>query len=126
MRLHHVQLCLPRGGEDAARRFYVEGLGMTEVDKPAGLRGRGGCWFRSYDGEGAALAEIHLGVDEPFAPARQAHPGLLVDDLDAVSERLGELGFALDHTERTTFEGYLRFHTHDAAGNRVEILAAAG
>ncbi|MDQ6688852.1 MAG: VOC family protein [Actinomycetota bacterium] len=126
MRLHHVQLCLPRGGEHAARRFYIEGLGMTEVEKPVGLRGRGGCWFRSYDGQGDVLAEIHLGVEEPFAPARKAHPGLLVDDLDAVSGRLQELGFALDHTERETFEGYLRFHTYDAAGNRVEIMSLAG
>jgi hypothetical protein len=31
-------------------------------------------------------------------------------------------GYAVDHTERETFDGYLRFHTHDGAGNRVEVL----
>ena len=41
MRLHHVQVACPPGGEDDARRFYGDGLGMTEVEKPADLRGPG-------------------------------------------------------------------------------------
>ena len=78
MRLHHVQVCCPRGGEDAARRFYGEGLGLTEVEKPAELAGRGGAWFRSYDEHGAVAAELHVGVEEPFAPARKAHPAFVL------------------------------------------------
>ena len=53
MRLHHVQVACPVGGEDVARRFWVEGLGMTEVEKPDDLRARGGAWFRAYDESGA-------------------------------------------------------------------------
>ena len=75
MRLHHVQVACPRGGEADARRFYGEGLGMTEVDKPAELAGRGGAWFRAYDEDGAVTAELHVGVEEPFAPpARPTRP----------------------------------------------------
>jgi catechol 2,3-dioxygenase-like lactoylglutathione lyase family enzyme len=117
MRLHHVQVACPRGGEDAARRFWAEGLGMTEVAKPGALAGRGGCWFR------AGTAEIHVGVEEPFAPARKAHPALVVEDLDAVAARLGALGFEVDRSERRTFPGFQRCHVHDAHGNRVELLA---
>lgn len=116
MRLHHVQVACPRGGEDAARRFYADGLGMTEVAKPEALAGRGGCWFR------AGSAEVHVGVEEPFAPARKAHPALVVDDLDAVGARLAGLGFEVDWTERHTFPGFERFHTFDGHGNRVEVL----
>ena len=43
--LEHVQIAMPPGGEEAARRFYVEGLGMAEAPKPEGLAGRGGYWF---------------------------------------------------------------------------------
>ncbi|MGO3210796.1 MAG: glyoxalase, partial [Brachybacterium sp.] len=60
MKLHHVQVSMPRGSEAAARRFYAEAVGLTEVDKPAALAGRGGCWFRAFDGE-QVVAEIHLG-----------------------------------------------------------------
>lgn len=124
--LHHVQVACPRGGEDAARRFYAEGLGLTEVEKPADLAGRGGAWFRAYDERGAVSAELHVGVEEPFAPARKAHPAFVVDDLDVVAERLERAGFAIDGRERETFPGHLRFHTHDAAGNRVEVLQRLG
>ena len=122
MRLHHVQVAIPAGGEDLARRFYVAGLGLTEVDKPEPLRGRGGLWLRSPGG-----AELHLGVEEPFHPARKAHPALLLDDvaaLDAVTARLTEAGFEVDHAERETFPGHLRAHTFDGHGNRVELLAS--
>ena len=123
MRLHHVQVACPPGGEDTARRFYADGLGLTEVDKPADLVARGGCWFRAYDDSGAVAAEIHVGVEDPFAPARKAHPALVVDDLDTVASRLRELGFEVDESQRTSFPGHLRFHTFDGHGNRVEVLA---
>lgn len=121
MRLHHVQVAIPTGGEDLARRFWVDGLGTTEVEKPAALRGRGGLWVRS------GAAEIHLGVEDPFRPARKAHPALLLDsvaDLDAAAARLAELGHRVDQAERHTFPGHARVHAFDTHGNRVELLAA--
>ena len=125
MRLHHVQVACPPGGEDGARRFYGEGLQLTEVEKPADLAARGGCWFRAYDASGAVSAELHVGVEDPFAPARKAHPAFVVPDLDVVAERLRELGFEVDGRQRDSFAGHVRFHTYDAHGNRVEVLAEA-
>lgn len=122
MRLHHVQVACPPGGEDAARRFYAEALGLTEVDKPADLVARGGCWFRAYDASGAVAAELHVGVEDPFAPARKAHPAFVVDDLALVATRLRERGFEVDESQRSTFPGHLRLHTFDGHGNRVEVL----
>ncbi|WP_322920186.1 VOC family protein [Nocardioides renjunii] len=124
MRLHHVQVACPAGGEDDARRFWAEGLGMTEVDKPADLAARGGCWFRAYDDAGAVTAELHVGVEEPFTPARKAHPAFVVADLDEVADRLRGLGFGVDESQRDSFPGHVRLHTSDAHGNRVEVLAA--
>ena len=121
MRLHHVQVACPPGGEDEARRFYGEGLGLTEVEKPAELRARGGLWLSSEGG-----AEIHVGVEEPFVPARKAHPALLLADvaeLERVAERLAGLEFEVDWSQRDSFPGYPRFHAFDAHGNRVEVLA---
>ena len=126
MRLHHVQVACPRGGENAARRFYADGLGMVEVDKPEGLRTRGGAWFRAYDDYGTVAAEVHVGVDDPFVPARKAHPALVLADageLDLVADRLHRLGFEVDHGQRDSFPGHVRFHSFDGAGNRVEVLA---
>src|SRR5699024_8013873 len=81
---------MPRGEEERARRFYRDAVGLTEVDKPEGLAGRGGCWFRGFDGE-EVVAEIHVGVEDPFHPARKAHPALVVDspeELEAMAARI--------------------------------------
>jgi len=113
-RLHPVQPAMPRGDEDAARAFYAGVLGMTEIDKPPILASRGGAWFRSHG------VELHLGVEEPFRPARKAHPGVLVDDLDVLVARLDAAG------RRSTWDadlpGFRRICVDDAFGNRLEFL----
>jgi catechol 2,3-dioxygenase-like lactoylglutathione lyase family enzyme len=122
MRLHHVQVSCPPGGEVAARRFYADALGIPEVEKPPVLAARGGCWFRASREDGATV-EVHVGVEQGFVPARKAHPAFLVDDLDATVVRLEALGFSVDRTEEDTFPGFRRLHTADGNGNRVELLA---
>jgi catechol 2,3-dioxygenase-like lactoylglutathione lyase family enzyme len=71
---------------------------------------------------GAVSAEVHVGVEAPFTPARKAHPAFVVEDLYAVAGSLAAAGFEVDERECGTLPGYRRFHTHDAAGNRVEVL----
>lgn len=115
MLIDHVQVSCPVDGEDAARRFYVDGLKMTERPKPPILAARGGAWFQSGD------AWIHVGAEADFRPARKAHPALAVDDLDAVADRLVELGFPV--TWDDAIPGLRRFHTADGNGNRVELQA---
>jgi catechol 2,3-dioxygenase-like lactoylglutathione lyase family enzyme len=112
--LHHVQLAMPRGREDEARAFYVGVLGFTERAKPANLAVRGGAWFSS------GAAEVHLGVEEDFRPARKAHPALLVRDLSAVAARCAEAGFPTTSDE--PLPGYSRVYVTDPFGNRIELL----
>jgi len=92
-RLDHVQLAMPAGGEDAARRFYDETLGIPEVQKPAHLAKRGGCWFEN------GSVKIHLGVEQDFRPARKAHPALVVSDLSALIECLWTRDIAWSRTK---------------------------
>jgi catechol 2,3-dioxygenase-like lactoylglutathione lyase family enzyme len=113
----HVQLAMPRGREETARSFYAGLLGMTELAKPPVLAARGGCWFAS----GPAL--LHLGVEEPFSPARKAHPALLTDDLDGLAAALGQAGYDCVRADGE-IPGVRRFHTSDPFGNRVEFQQA--
>jgi len=113
-RLHHVQLAIPPGGEDVARQFYGGVLGMSELDKPAELRARGGCWFRGGGWE------IHLGVESEFVPARKAHPGVLVQDLDALAAAITAAGRAVEWDD--LFPGHRRCYARDDHGNRLEFL----
>lgn len=114
MRLHHVQVAIPRGSEEAARHFWIDVVGFTEIPKPETLRGRGGLWIRDGD------CEIHLGVQDPFVAASKAHPGVAVLDLDGLERRLGWAGYETVPDE--PIEGLRRFHVFDPFGNRIEFL----
>ncbi|MCU1475151.1 VOC family protein [Amnibacterium sp.] len=113
--LHHVMLAIPRGAEDLMRPFYLEVLGMAEIVKPPVLAARGGLWVR---GDGL---EIHLGVEDDFRPARKAHPGIRVGDLDVLARRFEEHGVAV-RWDPEAFPGHRRFYADDPAGNRLEFL----
>jgi catechol 2,3-dioxygenase-like lactoylglutathione lyase family enzyme len=117
-RLHHVQLAIPPGGEDACRAFWGGVLGMEELEKPPVLAARGGCWFR---GGGV---EVHLGVEQDFAAARKAHPGILVSDLRGLADALRTAG--VEVTWDGEFPGHHRFYAADPFGNRLEFLEPHG
>ncbi|HEX7150570.1 MAG TPA: VOC family protein [Thermoanaerobaculia bacterium] len=112
--IHHVQLAMPRGREEDARRFYVGVLGLTEVPKPANLVTRGGAWFT------AGTADIHLGVEDDFRSAKKAHPALLVENLPAIEAACREAGCLLP-TDKP-LAGYKRAYVADPFGNRIELL----
>ena len=116
--IDHVQLAIPPGGEAAARVFYAGLLGLAEQPKPAGLAKRGGCWFER-DG-----LKVHLGVEEPFRPARKAHIAFRVDNVAALAGRAREAGFEVvdDHA----LPGHERAFIFDPFGNRLEFLRASG
>lgn len=116
--LDHVQLAMPAGGEDQARSFYAGLLGMEELPKPPSLQASGGIWFRS------GSVELHLGIEADFQPARKAHPGLRVDDIERLASRFHEAGYEVSWDER--YPGIRRFYVQDPFGNRVEILQPTG
>ena len=113
---HHVQLAMPQGREREAAAFYCDVLGFEQIPKPTQLAGRGGCWFRS------GPVELHLGVEEPYIPARRAHPALLVSDLERLRATLENAGVQpiLD----TQLDRHGRLYATDPFGNRLEFIAA--
>lgn len=119
LELDHVQIAAPPGCEEEARRFFGDLLGLEEIEKPEPLRARGGAWF-ALDGE----HQLHIGVEEPFAAARKAHPAfrLPAADLDELADRLEAAGERVEWDD--SLPGTRRFYTADPWGNRLELLAA--
>jgi catechol 2,3-dioxygenase-like lactoylglutathione lyase family enzyme len=114
--IDHVQLAMPAGGEDKARAFYRDLLGMTEIAKPPELAKRGGCWFAS------GSVQLHLGVEPDFHPARKAHPALRCTHYDALTATLHAAG--VEVREDTNIPGTRRCHVFDPFGNRIELIDA--
>ena len=122
MRLHHVQVACPPGGEDAARRFYADGLGMTEVDKPADLVAAAAA------GSGRTTTRVRsrpscTSASRTRSPRAQGAPGLRRRRPRRGRRPAPGLGFEVDESQRDTFPGHVRFHAFDGHGNRVEVLA---
>jgi catechol 2,3-dioxygenase-like lactoylglutathione lyase family enzyme len=112
--IDHVQLAMPEGGEEAARQFFCDVLGLKEEEKPKALKGRGGCWFSAQN------VRLHLGVEAEFNPACKAHPAFLVADLKEVIARLNEVG--MPHEPDAPLPGVERIFIRDPFGNRIELL----
>ena len=117
--LHHVQLAAPAGSEDQLRAFYTGVLGWRELPKPPILAARGGCWFQ-VPGHGGPDAELHVGIEEDFRPARKAHPAFACVDPDALAASLETSGAPVDWNGDVS--GVRRFYTSDPFGNRLEIV----
>ena len=113
--LDHVQLAMPAGGEAEARKFYAGVLGFAEIEKPATLRLRGGCWFELGD------ITVHLGVDKDFRAAKKAHPAFAVEAIEKLAERFESLNVSVTWDE-LLLPKVNRFYAHDPFGNRLEFL----
>ncbi|WP_156255208.1 VOC family protein [Sandarakinorhabdus oryzae] len=114
--IDHVQIAMPAGGEAAARHFFGELIGLPELPKPAELAARGGCWFQ------LAGAQLHVGVEADFRPARKAHVALRVANLDRLRAALAQAGFSVQDEKPAL--GHARFFSADPFGNRIEFTAA--
>lgn len=113
--IDHVQIAMPEGQEDAARAFYINILGFTEIPKPPALLKRGGAWFQSGN------VQLHVGVDKDFHPARKAHPAFIVDNFDVILENTQQAGYEWDESQ-PPLDGYKRAHIYDPFGNRIELM----
>ena len=112
--IDHIQIAIPRGVEDQARAFYADLLGLEEIPKPPEIAGRGGVWFK------CGSRQLHLGVEDDFRPARKAHPGLQVEDIDSLIDSLRRAGYEVQHGGN--LPEIRRIFVSDPFGNRIELL----
>lgn len=112
-KLDHIQICIPPGKEDEARKFYMDILGLKEITKPVELLKNGGLWYE------IAGIQLHIGVEnEPNNSKR--HPAFEVENLDEVKKYLILKNVKVK--EDTEIPGVKRFSIFDPFGNRIELL----
>ena len=116
-RLHHVNVVVPPGATDEVVAFYAGVLGLQRVPKPDGTRSSG-AWLQVDLGTQVHVSERD-GERHP-----DAHFALVVDDYDGVVAAVAAAGAPF--TEQEDVFGGRRGFTRDPAGNRIELLEAAG
>lgn len=120
LRIQHVSVPMPPGGEVEARRFYGGALGLDELTPPTALADLALVWFDAGDGH-----EVHCFTDERLgASAPAQHLCLEVDGIDAFRARLAERAVAIEET--TPVRNRPRFFVRDPFGNLIEITEVRG
>ncbi|MEZ5426019.1 MAG: VOC family protein [Pyrinomonadaceae bacterium] len=113
--LHHAQITIPKGAEQAARDFYCRLLGLKEIPKPESLAGRGGFWLETGG------FQIHVGTEDGIERDKsKAHLAYLVENLDDWRKTLSEKGIKI--IDGIPIPNFRRFEFRDPFGNRVEFL----
>jgi catechol 2,3-dioxygenase-like lactoylglutathione lyase family enzyme len=120
-RLQHTSIPMPQGGQDKARQFFGQALGMEEVIPPSTLDRPNLVWFRAGQDE----HEIHLFVEDPAATHSNAqHLCLQVDDISAYRAQLAQNGVAIEET--TAIHNRPRFFVRDPFDNLIELTQITG
>lgn len=114
-RLQHVAIARPPDTDRAARAFYGDLLGLTEMTPPASLQSLGVLWFQISDG-----SELHLFVEEPLGQDLSGrHFCLAVEDVERLRLRLIDAGVKV--AADVPIPDRLRYFVRDPFGNLIEL-----
>ncbi|MEK4386485.1 VOC family protein [Solibacillus sp. FSL W7-1464] len=113
--LHHAQITIPKGTEDAGKDFYCKVLGLNEISNPSALEGRGGFWLQ------VGSREVHVGTEDGFNRlTTKAHLAYEVEDISYWRNVLMEN--EIEILDSVPIPNYERFEFRDPFGNRVEMI----
>lgn len=112
-RLNHIQICVPKDKEAQARQFYIDILGLKEIEKPEYLIKNGGFWLEVAD------IQLHIGVEEQIHPSKR-HPAFEIENLEETKTFLLQQNIRIKNDQ--DIPGFKRFSFYDPFGNRIELL----
>lgn len=115
--LHHVNVVVAPGQTASVAGFYVDVFGLQPIAKPEATQ-PSGAWLQVDE-----RTQVHIS-ERPGEVHADAHFALVVDDYDSVLAKVASAGATF--TEQEDLFGGRRGFTRDPAGNRVEIIEAAG
>lgn len=112
-RLDHIQLCIPVGKENEARKFYTDIIGLVEIPKPKELIKNGGLWDQLAD------IQLHIGTENEINKSKR-HPAFEVNDLKSARMVLEMHDISIK--EEIQIPGQNRFSFLDPFENQIEFL----
>ena len=114
--LSHVNVTVPQSLEEVTKHFYGTVMGLQEVPKPAGTRGRGGAWYQ------LGAVQLHLSREDPALDnqASKRHVCYLVQNLVEAEQHFRDSGVEVI-PDSLPVPGSPRFYVRDPGGNLIEI-----
>ena len=120
-RLQHVSVIISQGGQEAARSFYGDLIGLDEKEPPLSLAHLHLVWFVVGEGE----MELHCSPNGPTSSGNEEnHFCLVVDDLAVYRQRLTKAGLTITEADPIPYRP--RFFCRDPFGNLLELTTIEG
>jgi catechol 2,3-dioxygenase-like lactoylglutathione lyase family enzyme len=114
-RLNHVNVTVPESLEAAAKHFYGNVLGLTQIPKPAGPRQNIGAWYELGD------AQLHLSIENGAqSELSDRHVCYQVSDIGKAKSEF-EIAGVVVIPDDDPIRGQTRFFVRDPGGNMIEI-----
>ena len=121
VRYHHVNYGISRANAAAARRFYGELLGLTEIPPVPDPTSTRLIWFQ-VDSQ-----QLHLAIHDAVEPERGRHIALRVVGMESFVSRLAQSGVRFEVQRSGLFwgvreDGSKFAFCSDPDGNRIEFV----
>lgn len=118
MYIQHVSIPRPPGSGEATRTFYTGVLGLVEKPVPKSIEHLDLIWFQVGE------LELHVFAEEPIDNSSGRHFCLVVEDLEAMRQKLTEAGYTPWNPE--VIPGRPRFFCRDPFNNTIEFTTIEG
>ena len=117
--LNHVNVTVPASLQAAAKQFYGEVLGLTQIPKPIGPRQNIGAWYE------LGGAQLHLSIEEGAQnELSDRHVCYQVSDIGKAKSEF-ENADVVVIPDDDPIRGQTRFFVRDPGGNMIEITQAS-
>ena len=113
IRADHIHICVPPERLEEAKQFYIEIIGLQQIERPDHLFSTTGYWFNIGD------IQLHIGV-EPALARSIRHTAIEVANIAAAREHLAKNNVEI--VEEPIIPGRTRYAFIDPFGNRMELL----
>jgi catechol 2,3-dioxygenase-like lactoylglutathione lyase family enzyme len=110
-RIDHVLVCVPVGAREAARTFYADTLGLSEIP---GEHPKGSLWFR------IGSEELHVREEDLELQISGRHVAFEVPNLEGAKSFLQERGIEVAYS--SVISGRDRCFFRDPWSNRFELI----
>lgn len=112
--LDHIMITAPTGSQEEAREFFTDILLCKEIKKSESLSHSNSLWFELGN------QTINVGFEEDFCAEKRGHPGIDVNNIDALMAHFEEKNMPFE--EEFTLPHARRFFTNAFFGHRMEFL----
>jgi len=119
LRIHHVNISIPKGKEKECSQFYEQLLGLTKAVRPDPEISVPGAWY-----DIGPQSQLHIVYSDNFRGESSGnHFAVEVVDIGPLLQRLRSGEIELRGPNHMQFDNSERYFCRDPFGNQIELMS---